>query len=717
MVPISVCIIAKNEEKNIGHCLNALKQYPFEIVITDTGSNDHTKKFAHKYTDKVYDFEWTQDFSAARNFCISKASNDWILSIDCDEYLEPFDYGLLESLLYANTHSVGTIQIKNQMTTRSGQDSYFTMSVPRLFNRKYYHFYSPIHEQIVPIKANDIYCVFTTELCVIHSGYNGSPEEMAVKQKRNIDILEKRLPNCSAEEKPYLYFQLAQSYNQTDAPNSLIYYENALKYGASPRHPFFKQFIVEYGYALYYSDKSDIALELLERYYEDLCNHGDYLFLLALLYMKRQNGERAIALFQSAINATEYYTEGVKGDFSYYNIGTIHKLLGNWEQAIKNFERCISYKDSAEQIRFLNDKLSHPLPVSVCMIGKNEEKHLDKCLQRLVPLSCEIIFVDTGSTDSTIQIAKRYTSKIFHYEWQNDFSAARNYSVSQASNDWILIIDCDEFLENPEDMYQLFPSFLESAATKKEDVGIITQINKCREKSEDFISTCTVARFFSKSHCHFEGSVHEQILTYSSQVTKRYITPLQVFHMGYYGEDTSSQKARRNLPLLQSELENKGPDSYIYYQLGKSYYALADYANALKFFDLGLAMDVDTKLTYVQEMVVHFGYSLLELGQIPEALCLEGIYDAFCSYADFVFLMGLIYMKNGLFDEAVGEFQKAATYESSTVCGVNSYKAYYNIGVIYECTGHKKEAIGYYKKCGNYVPASNRLHELLTDCC
>lgn len=712
MVPISVCIIAKNEEKNIERCLKALKQYPFEIVITDTGSNDHTKAIARKYTDRIYDFEWIQDFSAARNFCISKATNDWILSIDCDECLEPFDAALLDAALLCSSHSIGTIRIKNLMVTRSGQDSFFTMSVPRIFNRKYYHFQFPIHEQIVPISGKYVHSDFSTELCVIHSGYVGSGKEMTAKQERNIVILKKLLSTCSNEEKPYIYFQLAQSYSNTDKELALTYYNSVITSGVTPKHPYFKQFIVEYGYALYYKDRLTSALELLNKYYDDLCSHGDYLFLLAFLHMNNRQYEKAISLFKSAINTREYYAEGVNSYVSYYNIGTIYKLLGKWEEAIKYFEQCRSYKDSAEQIRLLTSKINHPLPVSVCLIGRNEEKYLDDCLRCLVPLNCEIIFVDTGSTDSTIFIAKRYTSNIYHFEWQNDFSAARNYSTSKASNDWILIIDCDEFLENPEDMYQAFPAFLESVSTHKEEVGIITQVNKCRQNSVDFLSKSTIARFFSKSHCHFEGAIHEQILSLSGKATPRYITPFQVFHMGYYGEVTSAQKARRNLPLLHNELENKGASPYIYYQLGKSYYTLSDYKNALKYFDLGLAMDVDPDLTYVQEMVVHYGYSLLELGLIQDALCLEGIYDAFCSYADFVFLMGLIYMKNGLFNDAIQQFQKATDCSSFTVDGANSFLPLYNIGVIYECSNQKEKAIEYYSQCGKYPLAINRLKEI-----
>ena len=86
MLPISVCIIGKNEEKFLDGCLSHLTKYDFEIVFVDTGSTDKTKEIAYKYTDCVYDFEWIKDFSAARNFAATKATKDWILCVDCDEF-------------------------------------------------------------------------------------------------------------------------------------------------------------------------------------------------------------------------------------------------------------------------------------------------------------------------------------------------------------------------------------------------------------------------------------------------------------------------------------------------------------------------------------------------------------------------------------------------------------------------------------------------------
>ena len=75
------------------------------------------------------------------------------------------------------------------------------------------------------------------------------------------------------------------------------------------------------------------------------------------------------------------------------------------------------------------------IPISVCLISKNEENYIEECLRRLSAYDWEIIVVDTGSTDHTIDIARKYTPNVFHFNWVNDFSAARNYSISKASHD------------------------------------------------------------------------------------------------------------------------------------------------------------------------------------------------------------------------------------------------------------------------------------------
>ena len=88
---LSVCIITKNEEHNLARCLKSFQNTGFELVVVDTGSTDQTKKIAAEYTENIYDFPWCDDFSAAKNFAVSKAAHPYVMVIDSDEYLQQID--------------------------------------------------------------------------------------------------------------------------------------------------------------------------------------------------------------------------------------------------------------------------------------------------------------------------------------------------------------------------------------------------------------------------------------------------------------------------------------------------------------------------------------------------------------------------------------------------------------------------------------------------
>lgn len=348
-------------------------------------------------------------------------------------------------------------------------------------------------------------------------------------------------------------------------------------------------------------------------------------------------------------------------------------------------------------------------PISVCLISKNEESHIEECLRRLQPYGFEIVLVDTGSTDRTVELARRYTECIFHFDWCDDFSAAKNYAMDKASHDWILSLDCDEYLETLDrDTLQQYMERQPLCA------GRILIRSRFTQDGQTSYEQARITRFVNRRYYRFEGAVHEQLEPrLPGSVKQVYDAPVCVLHVGYDGsEEKMRAKAERNIALLEQELESRGADPYLYYQLGLSYRRLQAYEKAYQYLDLGLSMDLDPTLDYVQSMVEAYGYTLLDLKRPREALQLTHIYDTFARRADFVFLMGLIYMNNALFNEAIDEFRKAATMEEFSVCGVNSYKAYYNIGVICECTGRIEEAREAYRRCGEYEAAKVRLAQL-----
>ena len=95
---ISVCMIVKNEEPRLRACLDSLKPIADEIIVVDTGSVDGTKAVAAEYTDKIYDFAWIDDFSAARNFAFSKATGDYIYTADADEVIDEKNIRLFKQI-------------------------------------------------------------------------------------------------------------------------------------------------------------------------------------------------------------------------------------------------------------------------------------------------------------------------------------------------------------------------------------------------------------------------------------------------------------------------------------------------------------------------------------------------------------------------------------------------------------------------------------------
>ena len=151
MKEISLCMIVKNEEDVLERCLESAKGIVDEIIIVDTGSTDRTKEIASNYTDKIYDFEWVNDFSKARNFSFSKATKDYILWLDADDVIfekDKLDFLKLKEKLDG---SVDLYQMKYNYTVDKDDNPTLVQVRARLLRReKNYEWVSPIHEVIIP---------------------------------------------------------------------------------------------------------------------------------------------------------------------------------------------------------------------------------------------------------------------------------------------------------------------------------------------------------------------------------------------------------------------------------------------------------------------------------------------------------------------------------------------------------------------------------------
>ena len=348
-------------------------------------------------------------------------------------------------------------------------------------------------------------------------------------------------------------------------------------------------------------------------------------------------------------------------------------------------------------------------PISVCIIAKNEETHIEKCLAALTPYDFEIIVVDTGSTDRTKEIASRYTDKVLDFAWINDFSAARNFSLEQAAHDYVLILDCDEIVLSL-DREQIDMLINEHP----EAVGLIARDNHYTSNQTDSIYQDRVERLFHKKYYHYESPIHEQVIhTKKGMSYESYELPVLVDHTGYTGtEEELQKKVERNNTLLFEELKKDPENPYLYFQIGQSYNMIYDYENSYQYYQKALAYEVNPEEEWVQMMIIAYANALLHTGRVEEALQLTAVYDAFATTADFFCIMGQIYLANKQYLNAMMEFVKAIHCPVARENGTNSFIPTYNLGLINEMMGDIPAALTHYRNCGDFPMALEKIKEL-----
>ena len=217
--------------------------------------------------------------------------------------------------------------------------------------------------------------------------------------------------------------------------------------------------------------------------------------------------------------------------------------------------------------------------LSIVMMVKNEERYLDKTLFALNNLrkdiDTELIILDTGSTDNTVEIAKKYTDKVYFAKWNDNFADMRNISISYASGEWILILDADEKLTN----YDKLKEFFNSELHKKHNSATIELKNILDKKEKRYCLAPLLRMFKNVDGFGYDGAIHEQP-RYKGPV---YNNIASFDHYGYMYEDEEirQKKTDRNTKLLLEEIEKKPNHPYTNYQLGKSYVSSLRYNEAL----------------------------------------------------------------------------------------------------------------------------------------
>ncbi len=230
------------------------------------------------------------------------------------------------------------------------------------------------------------------------------------------------------------------------------------------------------------------------------------------------------------------------------------------------------------------------MKLSLCMIVKNEEWWLERCLDGVRGVVDEVVIVDTGSTDRTLEIAAAYHPAVLHHAWQDDFALARNAGLERATGDWILVLDADEELE-AESKGRIKGTISSASAD-----GLLLCVRSLMPPGElQTHEDLMITRLFrNRPEYRYEQRIHEQI----SPSIERHggtvaSTDLVIIHHGYAQKSAQGRdlRAERNLRLLEKALAASPNDPYLHYQLGITQKALGHnptaYASLRRVLELG----------------------------------------------------------------------------------------------------------------------------------
>lgn len=268
--------------------------------------------------------------------------------------------------------------------------------------------------------------------------------------------------------------------------------------------------------------------------------------------------------------------------------------------------------------------------VSLCMIIKNEQDNLPRCLRSLKTVVDEIIITDTGSTDSSREIAELFGARLFDFPWNSDFSAARNVSLEHATGNWILVMDADEVLSEQD--YQRFQHLIATSSPEGAAYEIVTRnyrtnisYEKWRpndgmypdtEAGAGWTPSCKVRLFPNRAGVCFENPVHEMVdATLVAMNIPILPTDIPVHHYGCMDKERQQRKGEEYYLLGRKKLEQSGNNDFrALCELAVQAGEIGRYQEAVELWERVLAINPSYPLALFNQ-----GFALLQLGQFHES--------------------------------------------------------------------------------------------------
>ncbi len=305
--------------------------------------------------------------------------------------------------------------------------------------------------------------------------------------------------------------------------------------------------------SLFKSNRVDEALMKLTALLNAYRGDHELHFLAGMIHGSQHKYAGAANSFGEALRLN------FKHGASHFELGLIHVAFCRFNKAIACFQKARKSNYNLKETNAYLQKIKkaakpQEVTLSTCLIVKNEEKHLATCLKSVQAISEEIVVVDTGSNDRTVEIARELGAKVFHYEWQKDFAAARNFANEQATSDWILQLDADEELF-PEDQVKV-RELIHQGKCNGAYLALHNRVSSTFGENQP--SVHYLVRLYRNSRdFYFINPIHE-VLQISGEVLP---VDINILHHGYnLDEDFLAKKKKRNAEILYKRLE-ENPES------------------------------------------------------------------------------------------------------------------------------------------------------------
>ncbi|MCK6206016.1 glycosyltransferase [Bacillus infantis] len=384
---ISLCMIVKNESKVLRRCLESVVGIIDEIIIIDTGSSDGTQELAMEYTDKVYEIKWNENFSEARNYAASKASGEWILVLDADEYI--YKDHLIEAISYLKNSSelldIYAVNIMN-FVGDNGENVIQHKHVRFYRNNKKIEFFRSVHEQLKYIDdRTEMRIGVLPSLIIFHTGYLRNTVNEKNKNIRNRTLIKQELKQTNTG---FDLYNLANELRSTgENEEALKIYIKAYQKKIKFTDEWVARCSISIVQCLIALERFTEALYVVKDATKIYVNSPDFVYLEGLIYFYKNNYNEAKKNFHYILlNANQLNNVINSPDYKDYlpnlKLGEIYELEKDYSLAVKHYIGALNYnRYSIEAIsrvilllsKFHTEAEIHEFLVKRILIGSNKQ--------------------------------------------------------------------------------------------------------------------------------------------------------------------------------------------------------------------------------------------------------------------------------------------------------------------------------------------------------